>query len=135
MTDHAHDDHHRLGHVLPMSTLAKVLGALLLLTGLTVVTGKMDLYGFDLTVAMLIATTKAILVGLVFMHLKYDKSFHGFIFLCSILFVGVFLAYTLTDTQEYQNSIRAFHEHSIADQIGQGGAGATTPAPAENPGH
>ncbi len=117
MTVHAHDEHHGLGHVLPVSTLAKVLGALVALTVLTVITGKMDLYGFDLAVAMIIATTKAVLVALIFMHLKYDRGFHGFIFLGSLLFVGVFLAYTMTDTAQYQGDIRQFNQQSVAEEL------------------
>lgn len=113
MTAHAHDshdDHHGLGHVLPVKLLAGVLGALLFLTVVTVVTGTTYLYGFDLAIAMVIATVKATLVCTIFMHLKWDKGFHGFAFVGSVLFVGVFLAYTLTDTKQYQDDIRAYSE-------------------------
>ena len=104
----SHDDHHGLGHVLPVKLLAGVLGALLFLTVVTVITGSTYLYGFDLALAMVIATTKATLVCAVFMHLKWDKGFHAFAFVGSVLFVGVFLAYTLTDTKQYQDDIRAY---------------------------
>lgn len=113
MTAHAHDshdDHHGLGHILPVKLLAGVLGALLFLTVVTVVTGTTYLYGFDLAIAMVIATVKATLVCTIFMHLKWDKGFHGFAFVGSVLFVGVFLAYTLTDTKQYQDDIRAYSE-------------------------
>lgn len=111
MTEHAHDshdDHHGLGHVLPVKVLAGVLGALLFLTVVTVITGSTYLYGFDLALAMVIATTKATLVCAIFMHLRWDKGFHSFAFIGSVLFVGVFLAYTLTDTKQYQGDIRSF---------------------------
>lgn len=111
MTAHAHDshdDHHGLGHVLPVKLLAGVLGALLFLTVLTVITGTTYLFGFDLAVAMIIATVKATLVCVIFMHLKWDKGFHAFAFLGSVLFVGVFLAYTLTDTKQYQGDVRNY---------------------------
>jgi cytochrome c oxidase subunit IV len=111
MTAHAHDshdDHHGLGHILPVKLLAGVLGALLVLTGLTVLTGSTYLYGFDLGIAMVIATVKATLVCVIFMHLKWDKGFHAFAFLGSVLFVGVFLAYTLTDSKEYQETVRSY---------------------------
>jgi cytochrome c oxidase subunit IV len=111
MTAHAHDshdDHHGMGHVLPVKLLAGTLGALLFLTGLTVITGTTYLFGLDLAVAMIIATIKATLVCVIFMHLKWDKGFHAFAFLGSVLFVGVFLSYTLTDSREYQGDIRQY---------------------------
>ena len=118
MTEHAHDshdDHHGLGHVLPVKLLAGVLGALIFLTLLTVLTGTTYLYGFDLAVALLIATTKATLVCVIFMHLKWDKGFHAFAFIGSVLFVGVFLAYTLTDTKQYQDQIRDYAADTAID--------------------
>jgi cytochrome c oxidase subunit IV len=111
MTAHAHDshdDHHGMGHVLPVKLLAGVLAALLGLTVLTVITGTTNLFGLDLAVAMIIATVKASLVCVIFMHLKWDKGFHAFAFLGSVLFVGVFLAYTMTDTKQYQGDVRQY---------------------------
>lgn len=117
MSDHS-DSH--LGHVLPLSLLVKVFLALVALTGLTVVTGQMSLFGADLAIAMVIATCKASLVCLIFMHLKYDKPFHGMIFLFSVLFVGIFLAFLTLDTKEYQPDVRAklatdIHEAGLND--------------------
>lgn len=105
MSDNNSEPH--LGHVLPLSLLLKVFFALVGLTVLTVVTGKMDLYGMDLSIAMIIATVKATLVCLIFMHLKWDKPFHGMIFLFSVLIVGLFLAFLTLDTKQYQEDVRA----------------------------
>lgn len=105
MSDHDSDTH--LGHVLPLGLLLKVFFALVGLTFLTVLTGKMDLFGMDLAIAMVIATCKASLVCLIFMHLKYDKPFHGMIFLFSVLLVGLFLAFLTLDTKQYQADVRA----------------------------
>lgn len=99
---------HALGHVLPFKLLAGTFAALLGLTGLTVWTGSMDLHGFDLAVALVIATTKALLVALIFMHLRWDRPFNGFVFLVSVFFVGMFLALALTDTVPTQQDIRAW---------------------------
>lgn len=103
---HGHADGEVHAHVLPVGLLAKVLGTLILLTGLTVWTGTRDLHGLDLAIALLIATTKASLVCLFFMHLKYDKPFHGMIFLFSVMFVGLFLAFVSLDKAEYEEDIR-----------------------------
>ncbi|MDA0667611.1 MAG: cytochrome C oxidase subunit IV family protein [Planctomycetota bacterium] len=111
MSDHNSDTH--LGHVLPLSLLLKVFFALVGLTGLTVLTGQMELFGMDLAIAMVIATVKASLVCLIFMHLKWDKPFHGMIFLFSIVMVGLFLAFLTLDTGQYQADIR----EAKADEI------------------
>jgi cytochrome c oxidase subunit 4 len=110
---HAHD-HSSAGHVLPLKMLFGTFLALLALTAFTVWTGKMDLHGFDLGVAMIIATVKAILVTLIFMHLKWDRPFNGFVFLIAVLFAGVFLAYVLTDTTSYQNDIKGWTDDNIS---------------------
>jgi cytochrome c oxidase subunit IV len=115
MSDQAHE-HASYAHVLSVKMLALNLLALLVLTTLTVFTGKLDLHGFDFAVAMIIATIKATLVAMIFMHLKWDKGYHTFIFLFAILFVGIFLAYTMLDTTEYQQDINHFR----ADQVNQG---------------
>jgi len=109
---HGHDDGEVHVHVLSVGLLAKVFGALVVLTGLTVLTGTQDLHGFDLAVALLIATTKASLVCLFFMHLKYDKPFHGMIFLFSVMFVGLFLAFVSLDKGQYEGDAR----ERVADQ-------------------
>ncbi len=102
-----HDSESHLGHVLPLGLLLKVFFGLVALTVLTVWTGSMDLHGFDLSVALIIATCKASLVCLFFMHLKYDRPFNGMIFLFSVLMVGLFLAFLALDTHQYQGQIKA----------------------------
>lgn len=111
MSDHNSDTH--LGHVLPLSLLLKVFIALVGLTVLTVITGQMELFGMDLAIAMVIATVKASLVCLIFMHLKWDKPFHGMIFLFSVMIVGLFLAFLTLDTGQYQDDIRAVKADEI----------------------
>ena len=115
--DNAHADH-GLGHVLPPKLLVGTFLGLLALTALTVITGKLDLYGFDLAVAMIIATAKATMVALVFMHLKWDRPFNGLVFLVSILFVGLFLALAVTDTGAYQGDIKKFEAENPVEVLG-----------------
>ena len=111
MSDHNSDTH--LGHVLPLSLLLKVFIALVGLTVLTVITGQMELFGMDLAIAMVIATVKASLVCLIFMHLKWDKPFHGMIFLFSVMIVGLFLAFLTLDTGQYQADISEYKANEI----------------------
>lgn len=121
MSHHDHHDHHGHGegcgpghgahsgpHVVSLGLLTAVLVFLLLLTGLTVWTGKADLHGFDVAVAMLIATVKATTVCLIFMHLKWDRRFNGMIFLFSVMLVGLFLAFGVLDLGQYQANVDAY---------------------------
>lgn len=90
-----HDDSHV--HVIPIKTLFVVFGTLIALTGITVGVAELQLGEWDATVAIGIATIKATLVALIFMHLKYDNAFHGLILLFAVVFVALFLALTLLD--------------------------------------
>ena len=56
-------------------------------------------------VAMGVAVVKCTIVALIFMHLRWERSFIGFVFVGSFLFVGVFIGFALLDTTEYQPSI------------------------------
>jgi len=51
-----------------------IWAALLVLTALTATVSEIELGGFNAPVAMAIACTKALLVALVFMHLRYERS-------------------------------------------------------------
>jgi cytochrome c oxidase subunit 4 len=109
--DHAHDDHghghHGLGHVVPFKILAGVGGALLVLTVVTVLAAKVDFGNFNLIIALLIATFKAGLVALFFMHLKWDKPFHALIVVSGIFAAMLFVAIAFMDGNQYQRDICA----------------------------
>jgi len=53
----------------------------------------------NLVVALLIATIKASVVALIFMHLKWDHKFHGFILVTGLLFLAAFIGITMSDTE------------------------------------
>lgn len=103
-----HGDEH-FAHTLPMKVLVGVLGALIVLTVLTVAVTSLDLGSQgNFVVAMIIATIKAALVMGYFMHLVWDSKFNVFVFLSSFLFVMLFLSMALLDRQEYQTDIDTF---------------------------
>jgi cytochrome c oxidase subunit IV len=93
---------HGAAHAVPLKELVLVLAALLALTVLTVAVTYVDLGSLNLVVALGIATLKALLVALFFMHLRRDRPFHGIVFLASILFVMLFVGLVLIDTSAYQ---------------------------------
>lgn len=99
---HAHDAHEDgynvHSHVSTTKFNAAILGALFLLTGLTVAAYRIHLGEWNLLVAIIIATMKAGLVMGFYMHLHWEKPFNKIIFLGSFIFVAVFLGYTINDT-------------------------------------
>lgn len=109
MAHHAHDEHgdHGLAHVASLQILAGVLGALLVLTVVTVLAAKVDFgsRSLNLGIAMAIATVKATLVILFFMHLKYDKLFHSVLVIGALLAAALFVGFTLVDRGQYEDAI------------------------------
>lgn len=94
--DHEHHDHG------PSYKLLTGIFVLLLgLTWITVEVTRFDLgYNGNLLLAMAIALVKAAVVGLWFMHLRYDPPIFGFTLLLSLGFVALFIVFTLLDTSE-----------------------------------
>ena len=93
------------GHIVSGRILLRVWGALLVLTVVTVAATWIDLGGFNLTLALLIATVKASLVALYFMHLRYDRPVNSLVLGAAILFLAIFIGIALMDTIEYQGDI------------------------------
>jgi len=85
------------GHITPLKTYLAVASALFVLTIITVAVSYIDLGAFNLVVALGIASTKAILVALIFMHLWWDNKLYLMIFAMAILFLSVFIILTMFD--------------------------------------
>ncbi|MCW0482441.1 cytochrome C oxidase subunit IV family protein [Gaoshiqia sediminis] len=85
-------------HIVPYSTYAIILAALLLFTFLSVAITGIELGEFTVAGALLLATIKSYLVLTYFMHLKFDKAYIrimvGFVFL-------VFLAVIIITFLDY----------------------------------
>ena len=97
--------HGELAHIVPLRVLLGVFAALLALTFVTVAATWFDAGGWALLIALGIATVKASLVALYFMHLRYDNPFYAVVFLAALLFLAVFLSLTLLDTFQYQPEV------------------------------
>lgn len=77
------------GHIVPLKTNLKTFGVLVFLTIVTVYTALyVDIGPLNLPLAMLIAGTKAAVVAIWFMHLKYDSMMNRSV----IFFAFAFLA-------------------------------------------
>ncbi len=103
----ASSEHRGLGHVVPVPVLLAVFATLIVLTAATVGATWVDLGSWNLAIAMGIATVKAALVALYFMHLRYDHPFHALIFVTGLVFLTLFLSLTLLDTLQYQPTLEA----------------------------
>jgi len=100
MSAHGHsEDGHDFAHPMPVPMLLAVFFALVFLTIVTVAQASFDLGSFDIAVVMIIATIKAFLVMAFFMHLAFDKPFNVIVFLCSFVFVALFVIGTLSDSR------------------------------------
>lgn len=85
-------------HIIPFKTYIGVFTALIILTVITVAVSFVDLGAYNMVVALLVAGVKASLVAMFFMHLLYDKKLNLAIFLSSIIFLVIFIVFTMFDT-------------------------------------
>jgi len=85
-------------HILPLNLYLAVGSGLLVLTVITVAAAQIDFGQMNLLIAMGIAVVKATLVAMFFMHLKYDNPLYMLVFVGSLLFLGVFIIFTMFDT-------------------------------------
>ena len=84
-------------HIVPFKTYFNVILALMGLTIVTVLISLVDFGVFNLIISMGIATLKAALVLMYFMHLKYDDKTYLIIFLVGIFFVAIIFLFSSFD--------------------------------------
>ena len=88
----------REAHVSSFKIYVLIGCVLLVLTAVTVWAAGIDFGRYNLVIAMIIAFIKGSLVGLYFMHLKYDYKLYSTVFVFSLLFLAVFITLTMFDT-------------------------------------
>lgn len=109
----AASEHHEGYHVVSVKLLVGVFLALMVLTFLTVAAIWVDLGEFNIWLAMIIATIKATLVSLYFMHLRWDRPFNLFSLVGSVFFVALFLGFCMRDVREYKHTLDPMPEAEI----------------------
>jgi cytochrome c oxidase subunit 4 len=131
-----HDDHGGHGadhhpHVVPLSAYFGVWLALLLLTAITVGVSYVNFGPWNLVVALVVATIKASLVALIFMHLLWGERFNAVVLVSSVVFLGIFIMFTRFDVfgRGLSDPIKA--EHTLV----QLPAAGTTHGQHETAGH
>jgi cytochrome c oxidase subunit IV len=124
---HAHN--HRDGefaHPASIKMLITIFVILLGLTGLTVYQSTLDLGEAEIFFSLFIATIKAGLVIFFFMHMLWDKMMNGIIFFSSLIFVSLFLGFTLMDASSYQDSV--IPRDTLQESLPQAPVAETAPA-------
>lgn len=86
-----------MSHIAPKSQLYAVFAALMVLTVATVLVSRVDLGSLNLPVAMAVAVTKALLVLLIFMEVKFSPKLVQVTAAAGFLFFGILIYYTMTD--------------------------------------
>ena len=84
-------------HLVPLKIYYTIFAVLMLCTGLTVVIAYMDLGPLNTIAALGIATFKATIVVLFFMHVKYSSRLTWAVVLGSLFWLGILLALTMAD--------------------------------------
>ena len=98
----SHKEHAHSSSFIPyVATLA----ALLVLTVITVVAAGFNFGSGNVVIAIGIATVKASLVALVFMHLRHDKPINAVIAVSGFLFLGLMVIFTLTDINNREDLV------------------------------
>lgn len=85
------------GHVAPKSMYYTVFGLLMVLTVVTWAVTYVDLGEFNLILAMAVAITKAMLVIIYFMHMKWSPKLFKVTIGSSVFFLLIMFTLTLSD--------------------------------------
>ncbi len=90
-------DNHKI-HIIPVKVYVMIALVLIILTAITVAVSFIDLGAYNVTVALAIASVKALLVAFIFMHLFYDNKIYLVIFSMALIFLTIFITLTMFDT-------------------------------------
>lgn len=120
MSHHDHATHKP--HITPLWIYLAVAGTLLVMTGLTITAASIDfnhmtgIHSMNFIIAMVIATFKAVLVALFFMHLIYDNKFYLFTLISGVGCLMIFITLTLFDTN-FRGKVNPIEKHPIVEQV------------------
>jgi cytochrome c oxidase subunit 4 len=84
-------------HILSAKTLTIVWILLLILTYITYKISQINLGYFNVLAALTVATTKAALVIMFFMHLKYESNIVRYMVFIAFLILAIFIGFTFFD--------------------------------------
>jgi cytochrome c oxidase subunit IV len=85
------------GHVSPLKVYVGIFLTLMVLTAVTIAVAYVDLGQFNKLVALGIASFKATLVVLYFMHVKYASRLTKLVVVAGFFFLAILLGLTMSD--------------------------------------
>ena len=86
-----------MSHISPVSSYLTVFGTLMVLTTVTVAAAFTNLGSLNFPIAIAIAITKATVVVLFFMHVKYSSKLTKFVVASCLFFLACLFGLTFTD--------------------------------------
>ncbi|MEJ7616967.1 MAG: cytochrome C oxidase subunit IV family protein [Pyrinomonadaceae bacterium] len=92
-------------HIVSRKIYFNVFGALMVLTVLTVVAANFDFGRMNDVIAMAIAVTKATLVVLFFMHVRYSSRLTWVVVVSGFFWLAIMFLFTLSDYVTRKESI------------------------------
>ncbi|MEO7654024.1 MAG: cytochrome C oxidase subunit IV family protein [Bryobacteraceae bacterium] len=84
-------------HIVSKKMYYSIFTALMVLTFATVAVEKIDLGPFNTIVALTIAVTKAVLVVLFFMHVRYSSKLTKLVVVSGFLWLALMIGFILAD--------------------------------------
>jgi cytochrome c oxidase subunit 4 len=94
-SEHAHEHEH--GHILPVRTYLTVYIALLVLLVATVGAAFINVEPFNFALTMVIALAKAIMILLIFMHVRYSERLVWVFSSAAFLWLAILIVLSLND--------------------------------------
>lgn len=85
-------------HILSYRLLVGIWAALLVLTVVTVGAAQINFGFLNVVIALTIATSKALLVVLIFMHLRYENRTFHIMVITAFVILAIFIGLTFFDT-------------------------------------
>jgi len=84
-------------HIVPPKVYVGIFLSLMVLTAATVAAAYVNLGPFNIVIALAIASVKATLVVLFFMHARYSPGRTHMVIIAAIFWLAIMLALTLSD--------------------------------------
>ncbi len=93
-------------HIVSPKIYAVIFASLMLGTSITVWAAFQNFGPFNIVIALAIATIKATLVVLYFMHARYSPKRTQLVIVCSVFWLAIMLALTLSDYNTRRRDMR-----------------------------
>ena len=102
-------------HIVPPKVYVGIFLSLMVLTAATVAAAYVNLGAFNIVIALAIASLKATLVVLYFMHARYSPKRTHMVIICAVFWLAIMLALTLSDysTREHDIAINRDRTHWV----------------------